>query len=72
METGKAIKRIALKNKLSAKQVRADMIAAIHVAYLADRSKFQRIFGDHEPLPEEFMEAMARKAIETENQIQKR
>ena len=59
MNTEKAIEIIARENKISVKQARADMIVAIHKAYLAGTPEFKIIFGDREPSPEEFIEALS-------------
>ena len=59
MNPKNAIEAIARENKISVKQARADMIVAIHKAYLAGSPEFKIIFGDREPTPEEFIEALS-------------
>ena len=59
MNAKETIEAIARENKISAKQARADMIVAIHKAYLAGSPEFKIIFGDREPSPEEFIEALS-------------
>lgn len=71
MNAAKAIEAIARERKTSVKQVRADMIAAIHKAYLAGKPEYKIIFGDREPSPEEFIEIMSNELKATEiNRIQ--
>lgn len=64
MNATKTIEEIALKRKTSVKQVRADMIVAIHTAFLAKKPEFTIIFGDREPSPEEFLEVMAKEVVD--------
>lgn len=59
MDTQKAIEKIAWENNISVKQARADMIVAIHKAYLAGTPEFKIIFGDREPSPEEFIQVLS-------------
>ena len=54
------IKAIARGQGISAAQVRADMILAIHRAYLAGTPAFRVIFGNREPSIEEFVTEIAR------------
>lgn len=55
MDITNAIKEIAKENGVSEAQVRADMIVAIHQAYLAGKPEFKVLFGDREPSVEEFI-----------------
>lgn len=59
MNAKNAIETIALENKISVNQARADMIVAIHKAYLVGTPEFKILFGDREPSPEEFIEALS-------------
>ncbi|MBR0409190.1 MAG: hypothetical protein IJI53_14250 [Clostridia bacterium] len=64
MNATKAIEAIAKERKMSVKQVRSDMIVAIHKTYLAKKPEFTIIFGDREPSPEEFLEVMAKEVLD--------
>ena len=63
MEPDRTFAIIAEQEGLSIQQVRADMIAAIHQAYLEGKPEFKVIFGDREPTPEEFIQAIAKDLI---------
>lgn len=65
MDAAKAIEELAKQRGLSAEQVRADMIVAIHQAFLAKKPEFTILFGDREPSPEEFIQAIAQDFTET-------
>ena len=69
MNAAKAIEAIAQERKISVKQVRADMIVAIHQAFLAKKPEFTIIFGDREPSPEEFLEAMAKEVVDMDKTL---
>ena len=60
MDVTKAIATIAQKQKISEKQVRADMVVAIHQAFLANEPAFTILFGNREPSPEEFINIIAK------------
>ena len=60
MDITKEIKTIAREQGISAAQVRADMILAIHQAYLAGTPAFRVIFGNREPSIEEFITEIAK------------
>lgn len=59
MDAAKAIEELAKQRGLSTEQVRADMIVAIHQAFLAKKQEFTILFGDREPSPEEFIKEIA-------------
>ena len=60
MNTAKMIETIAREQGISTAQARADMIVAIHRAYLAGTPAFRVIFGVKEPSIEEFVTEIAR------------
>lgn len=60
MDITNEIKAIAREQGISATQVRADMIVAIHRAYLVGTPAFRVIFGDREPSIEEFITEIAK------------
>ena len=55
MNTAEAIEALARRQGTSEAQVRADMIVAIHLAYMAKNPAFAMLFDDHEPSPEEYI-----------------
>lgn len=59
MDATKAIEELAKQRGLSTAQVRADMIVAIHQAFLAKKPEFTILFGDKEPSPEVFLSTVA-------------
>lgn len=59
MDTAKTIETVARRQGISSRQVRADMIVAIHRAFLAHEPAFTMLFGNREPSPEEFMRISA-------------
>ena len=60
MDTAKIVKAIAREQGISTAQARADMIVAIHRAFLAGTPAFRVIFGNREPSIEEFVTEIAR------------
>lgn len=64
MNSSKAIMTIAQEQGISEAQARADMIVAIHHAYLAKKPAFTILFGDREPSLEEFIQEMAKEMAE--------
>ena len=68
MDVTKAIATIAQKQGITEKQVRADMVVAIHQAFLAEESAFTILFGNREPSPEEFINTIAKDITNTTHQ----
>ena len=59
MDATKAIAAMAKKKGTKEKQIRTDMMVAIHQAYLAKEPSFMLFFGNREPSPEEFISVIA-------------
>ena len=60
MDVTKAIATIAQKQGITEKQVRADMVVAIHQAFLAKEPAFTILFENREPSPEEFINTITK------------
>ena len=60
MDVTKAIATIAQKQGITEKQVRADIVVAIHKAFLANGPAFTILFENREPSPEEFINTITK------------
>ena len=60
MDVTKAIATIAQKQGVTEKQVRVDMVVAIHQAFLVKEPAFTIYFGNREPSPEEFIRTIVK------------
>ena len=60
MKAANVFSAIAKEHGTSEAQVRADVTAVIHEAYLTGKPEFKLMFCDREPSPEEFILAIAK------------